>query len=133
MREFQEKHIFRRRLYSKTMLIVLLVLIILIGRGVINVYAKEKASRNELERIRKEQVVIQDRHNSLLQNSDRLKTEDGVEAEIRGKFDVAKTGEGVIVIVDKKPPEVEEDNRGVIQKLWDSIIGVFKKEPESKP
>src|SRR4051812_37175339 len=99
MREFQEKHQFRKRLYSKTVLFILAIVIILIARGVFGVYAKEKATRDELARVDNEKGVIQTRYDSLENNSERLKTEEGMEAEIRGKFDVAKSGEGVIVIV----------------------------------
>lgn len=130
MREFQEKHQFRKRLYSKTMLIILFIFIILIARGVLNVYAKEKASRAELDRIQKEQLTVQDRYNSVAQNSERLKTEEGIEAEIRGKFDVAKTGEGVIVIVDREVPKPIEEKKGVFRKIWDSVFNVFKKDSE---
>ncbi|MEN9649665.1 MAG: hypothetical protein RL094_632 [Candidatus Parcubacteria bacterium] len=133
MREFQEKHEFRKRLYSKTTLLILVLVLVLLGRGVINVYKKEKASRAELERVAAEQLEIQKRYSVLAENSDRLKTSDGIETEIRSKFDVAKAGEGVIVVVDKPVPKAPEAEKSVIQKIWNSVRNVFRKDSKIKP
>jgi hypothetical protein len=61
----------------------------------------------------------------MSEQSEALKSDIGVEAEIRSKFDVVKEGEGVIVIVEKDVPVKEEDKRGVLRKFWDGVKGVF--------
>jgi cell division protein FtsB len=128
MREFQEKQKIKNRLYSKTSALILLIVVVFISRGVLSVYAKERDSRMELALLEKKKAELSDRLARVSFNNDRLKTEEGIEAEIRSKFDVVKEDEGVIVVVDEKLPEPEEDTRGFMEKFWDSVTGVFKKD-----
>ncbi len=133
MREFQEKQKIQKRIYSKTSILIVLVVVIFIFRGVLSVYAKERDSRMELSLLEKKKAELSDRLARVSANNDRLKTEEGIEAEIRSKFDVVKQGEGVIVVVDEKLPVQEEDTRGVMKKFWDSVTGVFKKDKKRDP
>ena len=130
MREFQERqHMqrkIRRRIYSKTSLFILFCFLILTARGVLNVYAKERESRNDLNRVQVQQRQLATRAASVRESNDRLKTPEGIETEIRSKFDVAKDGEGVIVIVDKEVVVPEPEEKGMIQRFWDSVTSVFK-------
>lgn len=132
MREFQErkemKRKIHRRIYSKTTLFILLCVLILTARGVINVYSKERESRRDLERVKLQRVQLSARAASVRESGDRLKTPDGIETEIRSKFDVAKEGEGVIVIVDKIIQVPEPEEKGMIQRFWDSVTSVFKRD-----
>lgn len=128
MREFQEKNKVKRRLYSKTVLLVLLIVIVLLIRGVYGVYAKEQESSVEVERMKNKKVELESRFAEIKQNEEMLKTPQGIEAEIRSKFDVAKDGEGVIIVVEKDVPIIEEDRRGILKKFWDGVVGVFKKD-----
>ncbi len=125
MREFQEKHVVKRRLYSKTTVCILLIVLLLVAKGVYGVYAKETESRLEVERVKKEQDMLQSRYENIERGSEELKGQEGVEAEIRGKFDVVKPGEGVIVVVDKNPTAIEQNKQGVLKRFWDSVMGIF--------
>ncbi len=126
MREFQERNNTKKRVYSKTVLLILFLVLILIIRGVFSVYAKENESRLEMERVLKQKEALQSRLDVMNSHNEQMKTSTGVEAEIRNKFDVVKDGEGVVVIVDKDIPMVESDKRGVIKKFWDSVVNVFR-------
>ena len=126
MREFQERNKVKKRVYSKTVLLGLFLFLILITKGAFSVYAKERDSREEMERILKQKQELQARLDTMNGHNELLKTEAGVEAEIRNKFDVVKQGEGVVVIVDKEIPMIEADKRGVMKKFWDSVVNVFK-------
>lgn len=131
MKEFQEKHQFKRRLYSKTSLFILLIILIFLVKGMLNVQAKEKASREELLRVQRQEQGLEQRYNVLQARSNRLNTAEGIEAEIRSKYDVTKQGEGVIVVVDKPIVEQDREDEGMIKKIWNSVKGVFKKEPKN--
>jgi cell division protein FtsB len=131
MKEFQEKKTVKRRLYSKTTMVILFFLFLLTARGVFYVYQKERLTEVEVERIQKQKEDLQKRYETIKADSERLKTDEGIESEIRTKFDVVKEGEEVIVVVDKDTPVIQEDKRGAIKKMWDSMIGVFK--TEKKP
>lgn len=134
MREFQEKQKIRKRMYSRTSLIGLLILCILVAKGVTGVYAKEKASRMEVERLARQKKEVEEKLALVSAQADRLKTETGIEYEIRNKFDVVKSGEEVIVVIDKELPPPPEEKEGVLKRFWHSVTGVFKKDkpaPES--
>jgi cell division protein FtsB len=125
MREFQDKKKNRKRLYSIWSLLALLVVIVLFGKGVVSAYEKEKSTKEELNRLAAEKVDIERRYNNISKENETLNTNDGIESAIRQKFDVAKKGEGVIVIVDKTV-EVPEVKKGFMRKVWDSVKGVFQ-------
>ncbi len=111
---------------------MLLILVFFIAKGVFGIYIKERDSRQELALLEKKKAELSDRLAKVSLNNDRLKTEEGIESEIRSKFDVVKEGEGVIVVVDEKLPVPEEDTRGFMKKFWDSVTGVFKKDDPDK-
>lgn len=131
MREFQEKNQLKKRLYSKTSLFLLFLVLILVSKGVYGVYQKERDSRAEVERISAKKAELESRYNDIKSNQETLNTPEGIEAEIRTKFDVAKEGEGVIVVVERDSQVIEEDRRGILRKFWDSVVSVFKKDSKS--
>jgi cell division protein FtsB len=128
MKEFQDKKTVKRRIYSKTSILILIFIFLLTARGVFYVYQKEKLTEIEVARVQKQKEDLQKRYEVIRSDSERLKTNEGIESEIRTKFDVVKEGEEVIVVVDKDIPIIQEDKRGTIKRLWDSMIGAFKSE-----
>jgi len=129
MKEFQE-HTgkMRRKKRSKLVLLFMLVLIIFLARGSTSTYLKERESRIEVDRVMREKVELEKRYLVMSEQSEALKSDIGIESEIRSKFDVVKEGEGVIVIVEKDTPILEGDKRGVLRKFWDGVRGVFGSE-----
>lgn len=125
MREFQDRKKSRKRLYSIWTLLALLLVVVLFGKGLVSAYEKEKSTKQELERLAAQKADIESRYNSISKENDTLRTNEGMESAIRQKFDVAKKGEGVIVIVDKTV-ELQVEKKGFIRKIWDSVKGVFQ-------
>ena len=103
MFDFYERRRIKRWLYSWPFLIVLIVASGSLLNGVWGVYQQERQTRiNRNQRLTHlEELKI--REGALKEEIDRLNTGRGIEEEIRQKFEVAKEGERVIVIVD--PPE----------------------------
>jgi len=126
MREFQERNKLKKRIYSKVTVAILCVVVLLMAHGVYDVYQKEQESKLEVVQAEKQKDQLTARYDSLSQDSADLQTQDGVEAEIRDKFDVIKPGEGVIVVVSKPTPTIQPDNRSVLKKFWDSVVSVFR-------
>lgn len=127
MREFQEKQKIRRRVYSRTSIIALFVLCILVAKGLTGVYAKERSSRIEVERLDIQKKELEEKLILVSAQTEILKTEKGIESEIRNKFDVVKVGERVLVVVDKELPVSKEEKEGVLRRFWHSVTGVFRK------
>ncbi|NQV93445.1 septum formation initiator family protein [Candidatus Kaiserbacteria bacterium] len=124
MFDFYEKRKIRQWLYSWPFLILLIIMSIFLTHGVWGVYQQEVQTRvNKNQRVAHlEELEV--RRNALQDEINRLNTERGIEEEIRQKFEVAKEGEGVIVIVE--PPsslEVEEEvYYGVLKRFTDMVI-----------
>ena len=108
MHQFKKKRTFKRRLYSKLVLIVLLTIFIFIVRGTWDIYKKSKESKRKLNLAETEFVELEEKKASIEHRIDRLSTETGIEEEIRSKFDVVRDGEEVIVIVDAKEATATE-------------------------
>lgn len=67
---------------------------------------------------------ILERKKELAQSIDYLKTEQGIEAEIRSKFRVVKDGESVAVIVDDDKPTTTIVASSS-PSLWQKFTGFF--------
>ena len=118
MREFQQKQIFKEKLYSKTTVFIVLVLALLLAKGVVNIYIKERESRKNKEEAELELINMQNRAEELKQASERLKTPVGIEQEIRSKFGVAKEGEKVILIVEEEEAILVEQKEGFFGRFF---------------
>lgn len=117
--------------YSIPALIGIAILAIILVRATIGIYHKEVESRNNLAAVSVEFATLEKRYGILKSETDKLNTEEGIEQEIRQKFQVAKPGESLLVVVDKPlPPSVQNDDSGFFSKMWSSMSGVFNKKPE---
>lgn len=108
-------------LYSKGVLLVLLFLLVLVGKATFGLYAKERDSRKNLERAEAELSDLKLREDRLRADIIRLQTAEGIEAEIRGQFQVAKPGEKMVVLVEdqKSTPEQKVEERSLVGKFFD--------------
>ena len=87
------------------------------------VYLKYRKVAAEREQAEKEYALALQREEGLRQKIDYLRSDFGKERELRKRFNLAKPGERVFIIVDKeiKSSDRKEDGGG-----WLSI-GLFKK------
>ena len=127
MKEFQQDNDNKRKMYSKWVLLILLILILLVLKGISSIYAKQRNSREEMNSAEAKKAELQQRYDDLSGRVGDLKTNEGLEREIRSKFDVVKPGESVIVVVDKEVPAPAPVESNVIKRLWNDVVGVFKK------
>ncbi len=106
MREFQvrkkQQASINRILSSKWTLFIALIIIIILIRGNIRVF---KNYFNLKDKYNKETESYQSQKNreaQLNKDIDRLKTDQGLDYEIRKKLDVSKEDEKIIKIIDKR-------------------------------
>jgi cell division protein FtsB len=129
MKEFQHKDNQVKKGYSKWVLFMLFVLIVLVAKGLVSISAKQISSDEEMTLVMAKKAELEERRKNLTEKVNELNTNEGLEKEIRSKFDVVRPGENVILVVDKEIPAPVEDEPSVIKKLWNGVVGVFKKKP----
>jgi len=118
-----------RTLYSRPVLILLLLAIIVLTKAAWGVYLKEQESRKNVAMVKVELEALEKRRAVLVVETDKLNTEEGVEEAIRRKFQVSRDGESVLVVVDKPlPAAAAEEKNGFFGKMWESVSGIFKDE-----
>lgn len=99
MNEFKQKRRPLKFYYSNVLIFFLFIILVLVAKGVWNIYIKERlAIADKIER-GEDLASLKSRQVFLENELNRLKTENGVEREIREKFNVKKDGENVAVIV----------------------------------
>lgn len=121
---FQERKKMRNILYSKITLAVLFVVLFFVVRGAWGIHQKAQIAISERDIARHSLEDLDARTVELGISLDRLKSEKGIEAEIRQKFTVVRSGEEVVVVVDDSAKKGE--NGGVAEKsFWQRVIGFF--------
>lgn len=127
MREFSQKRKMWKKIYSIPVLILLLVILFFVLKGTWIIFMKSSYSHKQKIAVEAELIALQERKNSIEKKIQRLNTETGVEEEIRSKYDVAKEGEKLIVIVDEEEKEINtEENKGFVNKFFTTIGSWFQ-------
>lgn len=125
MIEFQKKKRIKRIVYSPVVLVILFIILAIFVRGVFKVHDRAVLSRNNLNREQIELNKIIEREKKLEASLEYLKTEQGIEDEIRSKFRAVKEGEKLAVILDDAiattTATTTEQNTG----LWNRLINWF--------
>jgi cell division protein FtsB len=107
MSRLKNRNKIRKIVYSWFTLFLLLIIVILLGRGVWNVYKNENVSSYNEERSNEVYRKLEDRSNFLSSEIDALETDKGIETEIRDKFRVVKEGEQLAIIINSGDDEGE--------------------------
>ena len=129
MREFQEKRKFKKIVYSVWLQIFLGIVLLALIFSTVKVYKKSRLSAEKSKEIKEELASLEKRNAELAAEAARLESESGREGEIRKRFDVAKLGEKIIVIVDKIGEDVKingaENKGGFFSRFWQWVKNWF--------
>lgn len=123
MFDFYEKRKIRQWLYSWPTVVLLVMVVGVLGHGVWGVYQQARQTRINKDRQSTHLRELEGRESALQEEIDRLNTERGVEAEIRQKYEVAREGEQVIVIVDT-PDTANSAGGKETGGFWSAFVGV---------
>jgi type II secretory pathway component PulJ len=106
-------------LFSWITILVLVLFAIVLSRGVWGMYHKNARAAQRAADAVYEMEKVQTRKESLDKDLSHIKTSRGIEEEVRRKFDVAKEGEHLLVIIDKEvvPTETKEEVSW-LQSIW---------------
>jgi cell division protein FtsB len=120
-----KKKTYKKFIYSPLTLLILFLFLLVILRAVWGVYKKQEISAQYLEKEQEQLASIEARHKELAASVDYLKTDKGIEAEIRSKFRVVREGESVAVIIGgdatTTPTTVTSPSKSWFSRLLDSI------------
>ena len=123
MFDFQKKKKIKRILYSPVILLLLLIVFAFGLKALWGVYQKESLSATNLQRQKDELATLTNRQTNLVQSVNYLKTDEGIEAEIRSKFREVKEGESVAVILDNETASSTAPKATSTPSFWHSILG----------
>jgi len=118
MAGFGKKKTITEYLYSKIVVVLLLIFVVFLTVSVLERYRVERqmAERKDEALEHKEELI--ERKKMLEEKVKYLGAERGVEAEIRTNFDVAKEGEKVIILVGDTKESESEATTTVAVKPW---------------
>ena len=97
--DFHEKRRLKGYLYSRTTAVVLLLLAIPLAVSVYGRFVAERKVAAKREETVQELAALKERAAVLEAEVGRLKSERGIEEEIRDRYEVSKVGEKVVVIL----------------------------------
>lgn len=119
MPNFQEKRQLRAFFASRTILIVLLLL--LLGAGIVSFRALEAGWKVQVERAAVEERLqkLEEEKRALSSELEELRSDEGVERRARQKFNYRKPGEDVVIIKDTNIAPLE--NGAANASFWEMI------------
>ncbi len=123
---FQERKKIRKILYSKVTLALLLVAFVFVSRGTWQIYSKASRARVEKEKVAQELVEMEKHTAELVKNIERLKSDRGIEEEIRHRFTVALPGEEVVVVVDENDKKSKDGETDGERSFWARFFSFFQ-------
>ena len=124
MRELERRQKFKKRIYSIPSLILLVILLLLSIRGTWAILNKKHESEQYVKNLQQESQQLEEREKNLEADINYLKTEEGIDEEIKERFNVSKAGERVVIIVDPKPVGTSTDQNRPIwyKRIWNAIM-----------
>jgi cell division protein FtsB len=128
MIEYQQKMRMKRKLYSKPVLVALVIIFLLLLNSTWNVYKKKVESEKNLAALQNNYDSLQVRQKELSANIDKMNTQAGIEQEIMSKFSVAKNGENVAIVVasDSNATDTPVYNPGFFEKIWNWLKDIIE-------
>jgi cell division protein FtsB len=124
MLEFQAKKKVRKIFFSKAVIVIMILIVMLMTRATWNVFQKEQVSAANTREAERGLIKLKDRQNLLTSEVSRLSTNEGIEEEIRSKYSVIKPGENMLVIIDQNASTTHA--QAARQSWWDSFKNLFK-------
>lgn len=123
MRNFQQKRGWRNIIESWPVIILLCLFLAVFTWGVVGFMGKMSATRENRRVAENKLAELQSERTRLSTEIANLKTERGVEENIREKFGLGKEGEDLIVVVDDQTKPVEAPvAQGWFASFWDKLF-----------
>ena len=123
MLDFQQKRKLRAFAYHRVTLVILAILVVFGIHSTWSVWQKERQSF-ELRKVAEDKnIELLSRQNDLTAKIYRMESPEGIEEEIRSKFDVAKENESLVIVL---PDKISATSSQQGLSLWNKFINLFK-------
>lgn len=122
MKELRKRQEFKSLLYSWPSLIVLVLITFFVAKGAVEIMAKERVNADRVDELTTQAEDLKSRQTKLNESIGRLSTEEGIIEEIRRKYNMARAGEKVAIIVDGEQVVAEDEESPWYRKVWNAII-----------
>lgn len=109
--------------YSPIILFLMLVLIIIFSYNMIDLVEKVRETAKKKDFANEQVDRLKEREKILTEKLGKLETQEGIEEEIREKYQLVKEGERLVIIVDKDEEGLSEDEKSKNKK---GFTGFFK-------
>ena len=106
---YRKKQKLSKVIYSRPFLLVFLLITIFFVYNLFTIAPKVAETSNNKNLVKAQLADLLNQQETLKVDTDRMKSDAGIEANLREKFRVAKEGEGLIVIVDKKDSDADKE------------------------
>jgi len=114
--------------HSPFVLVILLCVVVVFAFNMVGLIEKEKETAQKKALILDEIDTLNKRETMLRSDINKLNTDDGIEDAIRDKYQVVKPGEKMVVIVDdKKPIEVQDNDPKNDHTFWGWVKNMFNR------
>ncbi|MBI5078231.1 MAG: hypothetical protein HZB11_02615 [Candidatus Yonathbacteria bacterium] len=122
---FQERKKFRKIMYSKASLVTLFIVLIAAGRGAWGIHQKAVIAETERDIALRSLSDFTSRITELQASLARVKSNQGLESEIRQKYTVARPGEEVVIVVDDIAKKGKNGEAIDSKSLWQQFVSFF--------
>lgn len=102
MQNFQGRRRWKKMVYSKITILLLLILVILMSRALWRIHQKNQLALRESSKAEVKFLELEKQKNDLADKVKWLSTTRGQEESVRQNFSVVKEGEKVILVVEAK-------------------------------
>lgn len=102
--------------------VVAVVVAFLLLASVVGLAEKYVAIRKRVRDLKEEQAELAQKQLALKKTNEYIETEEGIERELRTKYNVIKPGEGVIVITNPGDGEEDVGPSSRVGRWWDSLL-----------
>ena len=124
MLDFQQKRKAKSFMYNRITIGILFVIMILTLRSTWSVYQKQMESQALKEISEKKFAELELRKKEINDKIQALNTTEGLEREIRSKFNVVKENENMAVILDDT--SADNYNGTTTKSFWQKVTDFFK-------
>lgn len=125
MKEFQRRRFLRNIVYSKITSFALLIVLVFVSYQTFNLYKKSRQAVWRNNKVEVELGKLNNRKDYLESEVARLNTDVGAEEELREKFQVAKPGEKVLIILDQKEDNQNDEKDADNKSFFKRFLGLF--------